>query len=72
MLLAQVREDVNSARAGESPRFGVLFGTHNWKSCDVILEELVKLGLANSNGAGAIWLSEGVTERVAVGQLYGM
>jgi len=72
MLLAQVREDVNSARAGESPRFGVLFGTHNWKSCDVILEELVKLGLANSNGAGAIWLPEEVTERVAVGQLYGM
>lgn len=71
MLLAQVRADVDAARVGEPPALGVLFGTHNWKSCDLILEQLVKLGLANSKVEGTVWLPDQVTERVAIGQLYG-
>ncbi|KAF9487221.1 FAD-linked oxidoreductase [Pleurotus eryngii] len=60
------------------PAIGVLFGTHNWKSCDLILNELVRHGLASQELllAGGkepiIHLDEEVTERVTVGQLYGM
>ncbi|KAF5376968.1 hypothetical protein D9615_007235 [Tricholomella constricta] len=69
------------------PRVGVLFGTHNWKSCEGVLGELVRLGLAREvprdqgkdedeegrgRGRGVVLLPEAVTERVAVGQLYGM
>lgn len=59
------------------PTIGVLFGTHNWKSCDLILNELVRHGLASQELllAGGkepiIHLDEEVTERVTVGQLYG-
>ncbi|KAG5641504.1 hypothetical protein DXG03_005076 [Asterophora parasitica] len=56
------------------PTVGVLFGTHNWKSCDLVLEELVRLGLASkSSGTNPrILIPEPVTARVALAQLYGM
>ncbi|KAF4566625.1 hypothetical protein EYR36_012057 [Pleurotus pulmonarius] len=60
------------------PTIGVLFGTHNWKSCDLILNELVRHGLASQelllsgSKEPIIHLDEEVTERVTVGQLYGM
>ncbi|KDQ30083.1 hypothetical protein PLEOSDRAFT_1053486 [Pleurotus ostreatus PC15] len=60
------------------PSIGVLFGTHNWKSCDLILNELVRHGLASQElllrggKEPIIHLDEEVTERVTVGQLYGM
>jgi len=72
LLLGQVRADVDGTRVGEPPALGVLFGTHNWKSCDLILEQLVMLGLANPQVEGTVWLPDQVTERVAIGQLYGM
>ncbi|KAF5328486.1 hypothetical protein D9611_014534 [Ephemerocybe angulata] len=60
--------------------FGVLFGTHNWDSCNLILDELRKVGLGkvvtfvgeNGKEVEKMELSNGVTQRVAIGQLYGM
>lgn len=63
------------------PGIGVLFGTHNWDSCALILKELVGNGLAvEVNGSeilsgevqSAIQVGDEVVERVAIGQLYGM
>ena len=65
------------------PSIGVLFGTHNWHSCGLVLKNLVDAGLATtSNGqdfkpeagelAGAVVkISDEAVERVAIGQLYG-
>ncbi|CCM03712.1 uncharacterized protein FIBRA_05858 [Fibroporia radiculosa] len=71
LLLEHLRADIKAARADGSPRLGILFGTHNWNSCELILSELAKLGLASVTGA-TTWVPETVTERVAIGQLYGM
>ncbi|KAF9556320.1 FAD-linked oxidoreductase [Agrocybe pediades] len=70
------------AKAATSvPGIGVLFGTHNWESCSLIMKELVRNGLAvdaenNKLSSGddgkAIRVDEDVVERVAIGQLYGM
>jgi proline dehydrogenase len=59
---------------------GVLFGTHNWKSCQEIVRRLVESGLARPAGqvkgqegqGERVRLGEEVTERVAVAQLFGM
>ncbi|KIJ98279.1 hypothetical protein K443DRAFT_680913 [Laccaria amethystina LaAM-08-1] len=52
---------------------GVLFGTHNWDSCRLVLDELVDAGLATRREGGrAASLEEEVVDRVAVAQLYGM
>ncbi|TFK38690.1 FAD-linked oxidoreductase-like protein [Crucibulum laeve] len=53
------------------PGVGILFGTHNWKSCSLILDELVKNKLAIQEGDVVVVGDEGA-ERVTVGQLYGM
>ncbi|KAF8168453.1 FAD-linked oxidoreductase-like protein [Crassisporium funariophilum] len=70
-----------------APAIGVLFGTHNWNSCSLILKELVHNGLAfrieedasanvivgeEGGRQGAIRIGEETVERVAIGQLYGM
>ncbi|EPQ61156.1 FAD-linked oxidoreductase, partial [Gloeophyllum trabeum ATCC 11539] len=57
------------------PRIGVLFGTHNWESANKILEELAKNGLAErerEDGEDVFRVPEAVTERLTMGQLYGM
>lgn len=66
-----------------SPRVGVLFGTHNWDSCDVILNTLVGCGLASkevipeTNGrirsgiTEVVRITPDVAEQVTIGQLYG-
>ena len=56
-----------------TPRIGVLFGTHNWESCALILKELVRNGLAVEDPAveGGITVSSAAVNRVAIGQLYG-
>lgn len=52
---------------------GVLFGTHNWDSCRLVLDELVDAGLATRREEGGVAsLEEEVVDRVAVAQLYGM
>lgn len=60
------------------PRIGVIFGTHNWESCDVVLEELVKANLASKEEIQeegkrvVVSVRDDVTQRVAIAQLYGM
>lgn len=69
-LIAAVREDV--ARGGQ-PALGVLFGTHNWESAGLIVDELVRQGLAVQvgGGGGVVAVGDEVAERVTLGQLYG-
>jgi proline dehydrogenase len=62
-----------------APSIGVLFGTHNWTSCGLILKNLVDAGLAvTSDGqefkpeaADVVRISDMAVERIAIGQLYG-
>ncbi|KIY44062.1 FAD-linked oxidoreductase [Fistulina hepatica ATCC 64428] len=74
-LTAAVCEDVKKNR--ETPSVGVLFGTHNWTSCGLILDELVNSDLADKvktlhDVNGIVSISTPVTERLTIGQLYGM
>ncbi|KIK93538.1 hypothetical protein PAXRUDRAFT_787488 [Paxillus rubicundulus Ve08.2h10] len=61
-----------------APRIGVLFGTHNWVSSELILGELVKNQLAREGTTadgerkGTLLLPSEVAERFTFGQLYGM
>ena len=65
--------------ASPPPSIGVLFGTHNWTSCGLILKNLVDAGLAvTSDGkefkpeaAEVVKISDNAVERIAIGQLYG-
>lgn len=83
MLVGAVRDDLSARgrgkRAGKLvglPTIGVLFGTHNWKSCDLILDELVRNGLAVRESVGegetVVSIDDDVAESVTLGQLYGM
>ncbi|KAI9065797.1 FAD-linked oxidoreductase [Trametes sanguinea] len=73
MLFAAVEEDVRTrGPSGDPPTIGVLFGTHNWESVNLILEELTRRGLATADEAGRVSVDESVAERVTIGQLYGM
>jgi proline dehydrogenase len=83
MLVEWVQDDVPSNRlAGEDPpkcpKIGVLFGTHNWTSTRLILSELVRnrlasaTGMENEEGEAVLRLDDQVTERVTLGQLFGM
>ncbi|KAJ3738423.1 FAD-linked oxidoreductase [Lentinula detonsa] len=65
-------------KRSDFPNIGVLFGTHNWSSVKLILNELVMNGLAATENPGnqeeepTLRLDDEVTERVTLGQLYGM
>ena len=65
-----------------APAIGVLFGTHNWDSCALILQELKRNGLAVNDTSRRIpglsehpeypiKVGEETVERVAISQLYG-
>lgn len=71
-LVAAVREDVAAARGGQLG-LGVLFGTHNWESAGLIVDELVRQGLAVEveGEGGVVEVGDEVAERVTLGQLYG-
>ncbi|KAI8983268.1 FAD-linked oxidoreductase [Trametes punicea] len=71
-LIAAVREDVRRRGPREPPTIGVLFGTHNWESANLIVEELVRQGLATAEEGGVVEVQDPVAERVTIGQLYGM
>ncbi len=72
MLISLVREDVEACkRTGSPPSIGALFGTHNWDSANLVVDELVKQGLAKSAGDGKVFVSDEAMQRVAVAQLYG-
>lgn len=64
------------------PSICVLFGTHNWTSCGLVLQNLVDAGLAvTSDGqafkfetgepTGVVKIDDEAVERIAIGQLYG-
>ncbi|CDO71746.1 hypothetical protein BN946_scf184920.g30 [Trametes cinnabarina] len=71
VLLEAVQEDVRTRGSEAPPAIGVLFGTHNWDSVNLIIEELTRRGLATADERGRISVGEAVAERVTVGQLYG-
>ncbi|KAJ8518907.1 hypothetical protein ONZ45_g4087 [Pleurotus djamor] len=67
----------SSGTSAKVPTIGVLFGTHNWTSSRLILDELVDRGLAAreltlGDTESIVHLDEDVTERITIGQLYGM
>ncbi|KAH9891216.1 FAD-linked oxidoreductase [Cubamyces lactineus] len=72
-LIALIREDVDKcAKGAPGPAIGALFGTHNWDSANLVVDELVKQGLASTDSSGGVWISDAAMQRVAVAQLYGM
>ncbi|KIJ21265.1 hypothetical protein PAXINDRAFT_151849 [Paxillus involutus ATCC 200175] len=75
-LVRAVADDLASpASPSRPPRIGVLFGTHNWLSCELVLEELVKNGLAREDSGerkGTLIVPPEVAERITFSQLYGM
>ena len=78
LLVRVIADDVRSS-GGLAPRIGVLFGTHNWVSSELILGELVNNGLAHENAPstdadhkGTVTVPSEVAERLTFGQLYGM
>ncbi len=65
----------NSGRS-TVPTLGILFGTHNWTSCKLVLDELLKRGLASVEdvtveGEPVVRIGGEVTERLTMAQLYG-
>ena len=76
ILVSTIKADIDSRKrrcTNTLPSVGVLFGTHNWESCKLILDELVKSGLASKGpkGEDLVVLGDEVTERLTIGQLYG-
>ncbi|KAI0668619.1 FAD-linked oxidoreductase [Trametes maxima] len=72
LLVALAREDAEKcARGAPGPIVGAMFGTHNWESANLVIDELVKQGLATA-GENGVWISDAAMQRVAVAQLYGM
>ncbi|THV05219.1 FAD-linked oxidoreductase [Dendrothele bispora CBS 962.96] len=74
VLIQRIKQDIESSTT-ERQHIGVLFGTHNWTSIRLILKELVKSGLASVEGDienGVVTIPDEVTERLTMGQLYGM
>lgn len=71
LLISLIRQDVEAcAKGAPGPAIGAMFGTHNWKSADLVIDELVKQGLATQD-FGVVNIGEAAMERVAVAQLYG-
>jgi len=76
LVLSAIQDDVSkeakSPSRTRSASVGVLFGTHNWDSCQQILRELVDRRMAEDIGSGVISISQPVAERLQIAQLYGM
>ncbi|KAK0192057.1 FAD-linked oxidoreductase-like protein [Armillaria mellea] len=71
MLIGELKEDLGR----KVQTMGILFGTHNWTSCELILKELVMTGLAQhveGEEEEVVSLGDEVTERLTIGQLFGM
>jgi len=76
MLVGAIKADLDSGKGKATngsmlPSVGVLFGTHNWDSCRLVLDELVKSDLATKGEEDLVVLGDEVTERLTIGQLYG-
>lgn len=79
MLVKRVAEEVadERQRTDTAPGLGLLFGTHNTASCDLVLDSLVSEGLADRIHDGnaemeIIRIRDPAARRVTIGQLYGM
>ncbi|KAF9261971.1 FAD-linked oxidoreductase [Marasmius fiardii PR-910] len=75
-LIETIKDDLQSHQQ-QQPMIGALFGTHNWTSSRLILSELVRSGIAKEEKVegekeGIVVVGNEVTERVTLGQLYGM
>ncbi|KAH9939019.1 FAD-linked oxidoreductase [Epithele typhae] len=72
-LVRAVRADVEAGKGKTAPpTIGVLFGTHNWTSAELIPEEMARAGLARKEADGTVVVPDEVAERVTMGQLFGM
>ena len=74
-LIAALRADIDgqnpTAKGPHTPTLGVLFGTHNWESANLIVDELVRQGLGVPDERGVVSIADEVAERVTMGQLFG-
>lgn len=52
------------------PPFGIMFATHNQRSCELVLQALVEKGLAKANG-DQLDVSPHVGNQIQFAQLYG-
>ena len=78
---AGVDKKPKRATALPPPGIGVLFGTHNWNSCGLVLKNLVEAGLAVGNDDQElnpeavsdikIVITDEVVDRIVIAQLYG-
>ena len=66
---ARILVDHISDQAG-IPQFGIMFATHNRKSCDLILEALIEKELVKPNG-DQLDVSPNVGNQIQFAQLYG-
>lgn len=72
LLISRIRDDVEASEISNAPpTLGLLFGSHNWESCNLVLSELVRNSLAEVKD-DVLHISEVVAERVTIAQLYGM
>ncbi|KAF8588483.1 FAD-linked oxidoreductase [Ramaria rubella] len=67
VLLSALKDDI----IYKTPRLGILFGTHNSRSCAKIMEGLVHHGIAKETD-GLVIVGDAAAERCAIGQLFGM
>jgi proline dehydrogenase len=69
LLLDNISRSISGSASATS---GVLFGTHNKESCDLILDGLVKRGLATlDQNSGTLKVPEATAAQVHLGQLLG-
>ncbi|CAE6459456.1 hypothetical protein BN14_07771 [Rhizoctonia solani AG-1 IB] len=61
-----------ASRNPQQPKLGLLFGTHNKQSCQIVLDCMLSSGLAHKNEDGVAEVKSGVEDMVCFGQLYGM
>jgi proline dehydrogenase len=80
MLLDNVTKlQPSSSTKGNTPQAGLLFGTHNRESCDIVMNELAKRDLAtvvedtsaDGNIGQTLQLNRWVSSQVQFAQLYG-
>jgi len=64
---------VSPSDSNTSPRIGILFGTHNRESCDIVMNGLVKRGLASEDTSkdSVLKVPHWVSGQVQLGQLLG-
>jgi proline dehydrogenase len=70
-ILSTLSHQLNSTEPHKA--LSVVFGTHNPESCDLVLSNLVKYGLAKpvEDGSKLLSLRDDVVGKVFVAQLYG-